>query len=386
MGDMEAIRFRVQDLQELAVRIFRAVETPADTAQIVASALVDANLAGHDSHGVIRIPDYVERIRRGDVRPMARPRVLAHRAATALVSGEWGFGQLAGLAAIDEAVTRVREYGVAAVGVVRCNHLGRVGSYVERAAAAGCVAGVWVGGFGRGRAVPHGGSRPALGTNPLAAGFPVHGEDPVVVDFATTAVAVGKIMVAHAAKKHLPPGSIIDERGRPTTDPADFLKGGGALLPFGGHKGYSLAVLAELLGLALTGADAYGTDGGGGDVFRHAGALFWAIDVGAFRPAEEAEAAAERIAGRLRAIPPAAGFDRVYTPGEPEARTRRQREQDGIALPGETWRAIVAAAESVGVSPASLPQAVEAPAGAGTEKRLSRMHRGAAGRRPRGRR
>lgn len=352
---MEAIRFRAHDLQDMSARIFRALEVPDDIAQVVASALVDANLAGHDSHGVIRIPDYVEGIRRGTVRPASRPRVLMQRAATALVSGEWGFGQPAGIAAIDEALARVRDFGVSAVGVVRCNHLGRIGAYVERAAAAGCATAVWVGGFGRWRAVPYGGSRPALGTNPLAAGFPVRGEDPVVVDMATTAVAVGKIMVAHAAKKDLAPGSIVDKQGRPTTDPADFFQGG-ALLPFGAHKGYSLAVLSELLGQALTGADIHGMDGGGGEVYQNAGALFCAIDIGAFRPAEEAKAAAERITNRLRANPPAAGFERVYTPGEPEARTRRERGPAGIELPWETWRAIVATAESAGLAAAQLPQ------------------------------
>ena len=376
---MEATRFQAQDLQDLGVRIFRALEVPTDTAHIVTSALVDANLAGHDSHGVIRIPEYVEGIRQGVIRPAARPRALAQHAATALVSGEWGFGQLAGIAAIDEEVKRARKYGAAAIGVVRCNHLGRVGAYAERAAAADCAAMIWVGGFGRWRAVPHGGSRPALGTNPFAAGFPVRGDDPVVVDFATTAVAVGKIMVAQAAKKPLPRGSIVDSQGRPTTDPADFLEGG-ALLPFGGHKGYSLAVLAELLGQALTGAEAYGD--GGGEVFRNSGALFWAVDIGAFRAAGEAEAAAKGIAGRLRANPPAAGFERVCTPGEPEARTRREREQAGIEIPLETWRAIVATAGSVGLPHALLPLGRETPPRFGMQKRRGKTHGARGGRRP----
>jgi LDH2 family malate/lactate/ureidoglycolate dehydrogenase len=174
-------------------------------------------------------------------------------------------------------------------------------------------------------------------------------------------------MVAQAAKKTLPPGSIVDNQGRPTTDPADFFQGG-ALLPFGAHKGYGLAVLNELFGQALTGADTHGLDGGGGEVFRNAGALFWAIDIGAFRPAEEAKATAERIADRLRAIPPAVGFERVYTPGEPEARTRRERSQSGIELPWETWRAIVATAESVGLSSIDLPQALQSPPLAGARK------------------
>lgn len=348
------------------MRIFRALGAPEGTADVVASALVDANLAGHDSHGVLRIPSYVSMVRRGIVRPAAQPRVVTARKATALISGEWGFGQVTGIAAIDEAVTRAREFGVAAVGVVRCTHLGRLGAYVERAAAADCAGMVWVGGLGGPTgAVPYGGSRPAMGTNPVAAGFPVEEDSPVVLDFATTAVAAGKVMLAQAAGKEVPPGSIVDSQGRPTTDPGELFKGG-ALLPFGGHKGYALAVIAELFGQALTGADQIGDAGSGADGFRHAGALFCAVHTGAFRPAEEARRVARDTVNRLRAIPPAAGFERVLTPGEPEARARRERAPIGIALPEETWRAVVAAAGSVGLSPGDLPKAAPTRSGLGT--------------------
>ena len=351
---MASIRFQPRELEDLGARIFQAAGAPPETARTVASMLVEANLKGHDSHGVLRIPQYIDRVQKGQIRPAARPRVETERGATALVSGEWGFGQLAGIAGTDEAVTRAREFGVAAVGVVRCNHLGRVGAYVERAAGADCAAMVWVGGLGTRPAVPHGGSRSALGTNPIAAGFPVEDEHPVVLDYATTAIAVGKIMVARAAGKPLPAGLLLDKSGQPTTDPEAFFKEG-ALLPFGAHKGYSLSVMAELLGQALTGADRHQDPVSAEEVFRRSGALIWAIHVGAFRPAAEAKGAARNLVTRLRKVPPAPGVESVQTPGEPEARTMRQRTAEGFGIAEATWRSIVAAAESVGLHAADLP-------------------------------
>jgi hydroxycarboxylate dehydrogenase B len=350
---MATVRFSADALAGLGTRLFQAAGAPPDTAQSVAAMLVEANLKGHDSHGVLRIPQYLDRIARGQIRPDARPRLEMERGATALISGEWGFGQLAGVAATDEAVRRAREYGIGAVGVIRCNHLGRVGAYPERAAAADCAAMVWVGGLGSRTAVPHGGSRAALGTNPIAAGFPVADEYPVVLDYATTAIAVGKIHVARAARKPLPAGLLLDRRGEPTTDPEEFYRDG-ALLPFGGHKGYALSVIAELLGQALTGSDAYAQTGGE-DVFRRSGALILAISVGAFRSVESAKGAARDVVTRLRQVPPAAGVESVQTPGEPEARSMRRRRASGIEVEEATWQAITAAAASVGIPARDLP-------------------------------
>ncbi len=351
---MESVRFEARALEDLGTRIFQAAGAPQDTAHTVSEMLVEANLKGHDSHGVLRIPQYIDRVRRGQIRPAARPRVVAEHGATALVSGEWGFGQPAGVAAIDEAARRAREFGVGAAGLVQCNHLGRVGVYVERAAGADCAAMVWVGGLGTRPAVPHGGSRSALGTNPISVGFPVRDEHPVVMDYATTAIAVGKIMVARAAGKPLPPGLMLDRNGQPTTDPEEFYKEG-ALLPFGGHKGYSLSVLAELLGQALTGADRFEDPTSAEEVFRRAGALFLAIHLGAFRPLDDAKGAARNIVTRLRKVPPAPGVESVQTPGEPEARTMRHRLGAGVEIADATWRAIVTTAESLGLPAGDLP-------------------------------
>ena len=349
-------RFRPEALTLLGTRVFVALGAPEDIARAVAGSLVDANLTGHDSHGVLRIPQYAERIREGKVRPAARPRLVEGRQAIGTVSGEWGFGQLAGRLALDEAVRRAREFGVGAVGVVRCNHLGRMGEYMERAADQGCVGFVWVGGLGRRAAVPHGGSRPTLGTNPIAVGFPVEGEHPVVVDFATTTVAAGKIMVARAAHRPLPPGCIVDREGRPTTSVEDYYAGG-ALLPAGAHKGFGLSVAAELLGQALTGADAIDDAPGKEPVHNHSGALFIALDPGVMRPAEETRRQARRIVDRIREVPPAAGFDRVRTPGQPEVESRAARAAAGIELPDDAWRAIKECALGVGLRDEDLPAA-----------------------------
>lgn len=349
-------RFRPDALTSLGTRIFVALGAPDDVARVVAGSLVDANLTGHDSHGVLRIPQYAQRIRDGLVRPAARPRIVAGagRGAVGIVSGEWGFGQLAGRAAIDEAVRRAREFGIGAAGAVRCNHLGRMGEYMERAVDQGCVGLVWVGGLGRRAAVPYGASRPTLGTNPIALGFPVEGDHPVVVDFATTAVAAGKIMVARAKHLPLPPGCIVDKDGRPTTNVEDYYAGG-ALLPAAAHKGSGLSVAAELLGQALTGADAAEDAPGKEPVHNQSGAFFAAIDPGTMRPAGEAQAQARRIVDRIRGIPPASGIDRVRTPGQPEAESRRERSAAGIEVPDDTWRAIAECARSVGLREEDLP-------------------------------
>ena len=353
---MPGMRFQADALRTMAARIFAAIGTPDDVAAVVADTLVEANLMGHDSHGVLRVPQYVGAAREGHLEVAARPRRVTAHGATALVSGEWGFGQLTGRLAMDEAVRLAREYGVGATAAIRCTHLGRVGDYVERAAARGCVGMAWVGGL-HPAAVPHGGRRRALGTNPMAVGFPVAGEDPVVLDFATTMIAAGKIAAARAAKKPLPPGRIVDRDGAPATDPQAFYDGG-ALLPFGEHKGYALSTVVDLLGQALTGADRPDASqrGDAQPGQRRSGALFVAIDTGAFRPAEDAAATARSLVDRLRDVPPAPGFTCVLTPGQPEARTRAQRLRDGIEVAEATWQAIRDTAAAAGLAPAALPE------------------------------
>ncbi|HYZ02458.1 MAG TPA: Ldh family oxidoreductase [Candidatus Binatia bacterium] len=346
----ESIHTTADELRELTTRVFEAAGAPTETARQVADHLVEANLAGHDSHGVLRVADYVRHVRDGQIRPAAEPGVTQSTPVAALVDGGWGFGQPAANVAIDRACDAASASGVGLAAVVRAYHLGRLGAYMERAAARGFVALAWLGGFGTERgAVPYGGARAAFGTNPLAAAFPTTAAgEQVLVDLATTGAAAGKIMVLADKGEPAPEGWLVDREGRPTTDPRDFANGG-ALLPAGRHKGYGLAVLAELLGQTLTGADETGEEGGGGGVYRRAGSLFLALDPGLFRAAETTRAVAAEFADGVRAIPPAPGFERVLIPGDPERLNRRRLLQEGIALPAATWRGFRAAAESVGV-------------------------------------
>ena len=336
-------------LRDLGRRIFEAAGTPTDIADHVAGHLVDSNLAGHDSHGVIRIPWYVAQVRDGSIHPGARPRIVDDRPAAALVSGEWGFGHPAATAAVDAACKRARHNGLGAAGLVRANHIGRLGTYMERSAAGGLVGMMWLGGLSASRAaVPYGASRGIYGTNPMSLAFPGGAAGTLLLDYATTAIAGGKVMVAKDKGLPLPAGTVIDRDGRPSTYP-DALLDGGALLPFGGHKGYALAFFAHVLGQALTGGDTTTGEGRDEGPFGRSGAFFLAIDPGLFRPAGEAIAAAAGFAEEIRRLPPAQGFERVMAPGDPEARSRQARAE-AIPLPDQTWRHIVATADSLQVA------------------------------------
>lgn len=238
-----------------------------------------------------------------------------------------------------------------AAGLVQATHLGRLGTYVERAADQGLVGLMWLGGLGTWRAaVPYGGREPVYGTNPVAAAFPAGRAGVALLDFATTAIAGGKIMVARDSGNPLPPGSVLDGEGRPSTDPADFFDGG-ALLPFGGHKGYALAFFAQLLGQSLTGAVHQDGGGGGGDAFGKSGSFYLALAPDLFNDAEEVVDDAAALVDRVRSVPPAEGFASVMAPGDPEATARARRTDAGIPLPEQTWRSIAGVATRLGVDP-----------------------------------
>lgn len=336
-------------LRTLGVAILEAIGTPSAIAAAVTDHMVDANLVGYDSHGIHLLPVYIEDVRNGELRPAAEPVVEWQRDVAALVSGEWGFGQYTSRFAMDLGIRLARRSGIAIVGMVRLHHTGRVGAYVEQAARAGCAALAFVAGTGGAvQAAPWGGSRRAYGANPFGAGFPATDRDHLVVDFATTTIAGGKVMIARATGSPLPEGVLLDNEGRPTTNSEDLFQGG-ALLPFGEHKGYGLALTGEMLARVLTGSDALGEPTGGGDRFGRSGSTFMVIDADLFRTGAAAEAA--RTFAAIRAIPPIPGGPPVRTPGEREARSRRERTESGISLPTVTVQALLDTARSVGVAP-----------------------------------
>jgi hydroxycarboxylate dehydrogenase B len=343
-----------QELQTFAAEVFERLGTPSDAAIEVAAHLVRANLAGHDSHGAIRIPQYALQIGQGIIQPGARPEVVSRRGASLLIDGGGGFGQFSTAFALERAIEIAGELGVACAAIRRANHIGRVGDYAESAARRGYVAILTVGSAGPtvGGATPFGGAQRFLGTNPWSIGIPSSQDAPVLVDFATTVVAEGKVRVARAKHEALPQGCIVGKDGKPSTDPEDYYAGG-MLLPFGAHKGYGLALASAMLGgLAAIGdpnPNLAGSPSPTSDTNRErmAGAMIVVIDPGAFGDRSEYAESVGRLSDAVHRVPPAPGFSRVLVPGEPEATTTAQRRQSGIALPDDTWEAIATVASEV---------------------------------------
>jgi uncharacterized oxidoreductase len=332
--------------------ILRAANTNAEEAQVVRRHMIGANLVGHDSHGVILLPTYVDRIKRGHIVPGAKFEIVREGPTTARINGNWGFGQVVSERAMQLAIDKAKTYQLAAVTVFHQSHVGRVGDYPLMAARAGFI-GVMTADSGKtSKAVaPFGGRVARLGTNPLCIAMPSDLDGPVFIDMATSAVAAGKIGVARNRKQQIPIGWIVDKDGRPTTDPNAYYAGG-AILPVGGdqgHKGYGLSFMIEILSGILTGLG-FGIDPKG----PHNDGVFMAVfAVDAFRPLEEFKRDIADFVKYVKDTPPAEGFKEVLYPGEIEYRTEQQRRRDGIPIEEETWRQLTELAKASGVAIAS---------------------------------
>lgn len=313
----------------------------ASIAMEVAEHLIDADLCGVYSHGIFRLVPYAEEALKRSYMPGASPTLTTADGGAILVDGGNGLGVSAFRMAIDHAVDQAKVRGVSAIGVVNVDHTGRIGAYAQRAADAGCLAIIFGGGSRRDwrQVAPYGGARGMLPTNPYALAIPGGKRGPVVIDFATSSAAGGKVYAAHHAGRQLAEGLCIDSEGRPTTNPADYMNGG-ALLPMGGPKGYGMALIAELLGEAIMGDAKNG--------------MHWicvCIDLARYRDASTYRAAAEECLQELRDCPPAPGFERVEIPGEREAAQRADRLSAGVPIPPATLAAIKAMAATLGLAP-----------------------------------
>jgi len=333
-----------QELQEIGIAIFKAAGATTENAEGVSSSLISANLVGHDSHGVMRIPSYVEQINNGRLHPAATPKITQEKSATAIIDGASTFGQLGARLTAQTAACKAREVGMGSAALYRANHTGRIGEWAELGASQGMITLATASGAFLRLVAPFGGRGRALSTNPIAWAVPrPGGQPPILLDFATSAVAQGKLMFARAKHEPVPQGWILDAEGRPTTDVEDYFTGG-VLLPFAAHKGYALSVIVELMAVGLSGGDSVAKTEGGSCLF------IACFDPGAFRPNNLFGESVERIAGRLKAVKPVNGFEEVLLPGEPEARARDQRLREGIPLPDTTWEAICAVARELGVA------------------------------------
>jgi uncharacterized oxidoreductase len=345
------IRIPRDRLQGYVEAIFRAAGSDPDEARIVAAHLVEANLAGHDSHGVMRVYKYVDWVKAGQVVPNRHATVVADRGAMLLVDGNFGYGQVIGREAMTLAAERAKANGFAVVSIRNAGHLGRIGAWAEQLAAAGLASFHFVNTSGFGILVaPHGGSDRRLSANPLAAGVPVAGGKPLILDIATSVVAEGKIQVTKNKGEQLAPGLVIDGAGRPTTDPAAFYASPpGAIFPFGGHKGSGLSFMSEVLAGSLSGGWASNpASPTAGRLVNNM--LSLAFDPAAFGGSDFFAEDVKRLTGWTRASPPIEPGGAVLLPGELEDKTRTERERDGIPIDRETFARIAAAGESVGVA------------------------------------
>lgn len=341
---------RARRLRALGEAVLTAAGTPAAEARLVAGELTENSLLGLDSHGLIRLAQYVRQVGEGTLRPGAPQRVVRETPTTLVVDGGLNFGMVTARFMADRVAGLARERGLAAAVSRHAHHVGRLGSSVERLARAGFFALATANASRQGHYVaPWGGTRPRLSTNPLAYACP-GGRGPLVLDMSTSALAEGTIRMAGQRGEKLPPGCVLDPEGRPTTDPDDFYRGHwGTILPFGGrqgYKGYGLSLLVEILGTALAGV---AEPPGGRQASYINGFFILAIDPDAFSGRRRFNRLVDLLVDEIHAVPPAAGVDRVLLPGEREQRVRAARIARGVPVAEATWRELSAAAAGVGL-------------------------------------
>jgi len=336
-------------LTEIGEALLVAAGAPLAEAEIVMRHCTNANLVGHDSHGIIAIPTYIDRIKAGHIVPGAAWYIVQESPTTTVVDGNWGFGYVANERAMKLTIEKARTANVAATTVFRQGHIGRLASYPLMAAEVGMI-GMITADSGRSpkHVAPFGGREARLGTNPISFAVPSNLDGPLVLDMATSAVAAGKVSLAAARGKPMPLGWVLDRDGKNTTDPA-ALRAGGALLPLGGSEGFKgtgLAVIVEILCGLLTGLG-YGVEPTG----RHNDGCFMAVfNVEAFRPLARFKDEVTEFAHYLKSTPPSEGSPGVFYPGELEYLTERDRRANGVEVEDATWKKLSEMAAGYGLS------------------------------------
>jgi uncharacterized oxidoreductase len=339
--------FTAAQLATLAGAVFRAAGATSEESRTVGNALAEANLEGHDSHGVVRIPQYVGWMEQRLINIGAHMKVGKETEAFAVLDGNWGWGQVVAKEAMEFGIQKALRSGVVVISVSQCCHIGRVGDYPLMAALAGLVAVMFVNTHGAGKLVaPWGGRERRLSANPIAIAIPRSSAPPILIDLSTCAIAGGKVTIARNSGKSVPAGCIVDSEGRPSTNPADFVgPPEGALLPFGGHKGFALGLATDILSGAISGAGCSRPSG------KRVGNSFTAtlLDPAVFRGQGEFDLDVNQLVDYVKSSKLAEGFNEILIPGEPERRERVRRERDGISVDDETWRQIRETGERYGV-------------------------------------
>jgi uncharacterized oxidoreductase len=350
-----------QKLIDFVASIFQQAGSSDAEAKRIGKYLVTANLTGHDSHGVIRVPVYMRWKNNGFIVPDRTVKLLVDTPSLAVVDGCFGYGQTVGPQAVAIGIEKCKSAGLAAITLRNSGHIGRIGDWAEMAAAEGLISIHFVNAAGSILVAPYGGVDRRLSTAPYCVGIPRAGKPPIVLDFATSLVAEGKVLVASRGGKKLPKGALIAPDGALSEDPSvlygpyeatgprDHSKGKGAIRAFGEHKGSGLALICELLGGALSGNGATSAP----RTFSNGMFAIYLdpkrVDVDQFFDGE-----ITRYVDYFKASKPAAGYDGVLIPGEPEAHMRAERMASGVPLPDDTWAAITATARDVGIAEAAI--------------------------------
>jgi len=341
-------------LKELASQICIAAGTPDHEAKAVAELLVEANLQGHDSHGVGMLPIYVRNIKKGFLQPDAHIRKISESGNLLLLDGQSGFGQIVGPEAMELAIEHTRHHGVCIMGLKNAHHLGRIGGMGEQAAAAGLISMHYVNVVGHNPLVaPFGGAQARMNTNPFCCAIPMADPaSPLIFDMATSTIALGKARVAFNSGQQVPTGCLVDHQGLPTREPGVMFNDPmGAMTYLGEHKGFGLALICELLAGALVGHwTAQDEHPRPMNVINHM--LTIVLDPAVFENYDDFVTEAEKFVAYIKATTPAVGTDSVLIPGEPERRNRNQRLYQGIPVDPGTWQQLLDTAASVGISEA----------------------------------
>ncbi len=353
--------FMADRLKCVVSSIFMAVGTPGDEAEVIAEHLVKANLYGHDSHGVLRIPYYLKVIEGGGlIKPGAKVKIVNETVSTAVVDGNHNFGQVTGRKAMEIAIEKARSTGIGMVTLYNVFHTGRVGEYSEMALEHDMVGIVFGGGGKNWQVVAPKGMTRVLGTNPIAISIPAYEERPFRLDMATSMVAGGKLSWYLSEGKQVPEGWILDSEGNPTTNPADFrpslkdlgesigtdtpIQRRGSLLPFGDYKGWNIGIFVQLLG-------GYLAESGRGQL---GGFVFIAIDISKFRPVEEFKRNVDQQIRAIKASEKRPGVQEILIAGDPEFHSYNKKIEDGIHIDENPWKEIREMAESLGVDVKSI--------------------------------
>ena len=323
-----------QQLLEFATAVYAGQGVPEADARLIADTLVQADLWGHQSHGVLRLGWYLDRLRNKVMNPLTTPEFVVDAGGIAVIDGHDGVGHVLTKLAAEEAIKRAKVHGIAAVGVRMSNHFGTCMYYTLMGARAGCV--MMLTSNGGPAMAPWGGRKKIIGTNPWSIAAPAGRHAPFVVDMANTGVARGKIYLARNKRQPIPEGWAINADGAPTTDPQEAIDG--IILPMAGHKGYAIAAMVDMMSGVLTGSGFLSTVHSPYKTAEksNCGHFLMAVNIEAMQPLAAFNARMEQFIAEIKAVPLAQGCDEVFYPGEMEARNDVRNRRQGLQLPDDT--------------------------------------------------